>query len=379
MKNGNFKNAIRTIHLWLGLGSGIIVFIIAITGCLYAFQEEIQNITEEYRFVEKQNAPYLLPSELQEIAKKELPGKSLHAIKYNEKHKAAEAIFYHYEPSYYYTVYLNPYTGKVLEVANMNEGFFRFILDGHFYLWLPHEIGQIVVATATLIFLFIIISGFILWLPNKVKGSKKRFWFQWKKGMKWKRKNFDLHNITGFYVLSIASIFAITGLVWGFPWFAFCYYTAIGGEKSMIYEDPLSVKNKTIDITKVEKPLDKTWAIMQKEYPDAKSSEVHPPESDSTSIAANANPESGTYWKIDYRYYDQYTLKEKKVTHIYGRYPEAKVADKILRMNYDIHTGAVLGLPGKIFAFLISLLIASLPVTGFLIWWGRRNKTKPLK
>lgn len=378
MKKGNFKNTIRTIHLWLGLGSGLIVFIIAITGCLYAFQEEIQNITEEYRFVKTQNAPYLLPSELQEIAQKELPEKSLHAVKYNETHKAAEAIFYHYEPTYYYTVYMNPYTGKVLEIVNMDDGFFRFILDGHFYLWLPHEIGQVVVATATLIFLFIIISGFILWLPNKVKGSKKRFWFQWKKGMKWKRKNYDLHNITGFYVLSIASIFAITGLVWGFPWFAFCYYTAIGGEKSMIYEDPLSVKNKTIDITKVEKPLDKAWAIMQKEYPNAKSIEVHPPESDSTSIAANANPESGTYWKIDYRYYDQYTLKEKKVTHIYGRFPEAKVADKILRMNYDIHTGAVLGLPGKIFAFLISLLIASLPVTGFLIWWGRKKKRKTI-
>jgi uncharacterized iron-regulated membrane protein len=374
MKNGNFKKAIRKIHLWLGLGSGIIVFIIAITGCLYAFQEEIQNITEEYRFVKKQDAPYLLPSQIEKIAKNALPDKSLHAIKYNETHKAAEAIFYHYEPTYYYTVYINPYTGKILETINMDEGFFRFILDGHFYLWLPHEIGQVVVATSTLIFLFIIISGFILWLPNKLKGSGKRFWFQWKKGMKWKRKNYDLHNITGFYVLSIASIFAITGLVWGFPWFAFCYYTAIGGEKSMIYEDPLSVKNKTINIAKVQKPLDKAWAIMQKEYPNAKSIEVHPPESDSTSIAANANPESGTYWKIDYRYYDQYTLKEKKVSHIYGRYPEAKVADKILRMNYDIHTGAVLGLPGKIFAFLISLLIASMPVTGFLIWWGRRNK-----
>lgn len=374
MKNGNFKKTVRKIHLWLGLSSGIIVFIIAITGCLYAFQEEIQNITEEYRFVEKQDNPFLLPSQLEAIAKKALPGKSLHAIKYNETHKAAEAIFYHYEPTYYYTVYINPYNGKVLQVANMNEGFFRFILDGHFYLWLPNEIGQTVVACATLIFLFIIITGFILWLPNKLKGARKRFWFQWKKGMKWKRKNYDLHNITGFYVLSIASIFAVTGLVWGFPWFAFCYYTAIGGEKSLIYEDPVSVKNKTINLDSIAKPLDKAWAMMQKEYPEAKSIEIHPPESDSTSIAANANPESGTYWKIDYRYFDQYSLKEKKVTNIYGRFPEAKAADKLMRMNYDLHTGAVLGLPGKIFAFLISLLIASLPVTGFMIWWGRRNK-----
>jgi uncharacterized iron-regulated membrane protein len=368
----NLKKGIGKIHLWLGLSSGIIVFILAITGCLYAFQEEIQNITEEYRFVEKQNAPFLLPSQLEQIARKELPGKSLHAIKYNGAEKSAEAIFFHFEPTYYHIVYLNPYSGKVLETANMDEGFFRFILDGHFYLWLPNEIGQIVVASATLIFLVLLLSGLYLWYPRNKNATKQRFKFKWKESTKWKRKNYDLHNITGFYVLLIALIFAITGLVWGFQWFAYSYYTVIGGEKSLVYEDPISTKKTAHPI----KPLDKIWLIMRKEYPQAKSIEVHPPENDSTAIAANANPEEGTYWKTDYRYFDQYTLKEKEVKHIYGKYDNAATADKLMRMNYDIHTGAVFGLTGKIFAFLISLLIASLPISGFYIWWGRNKKKK---
>lgn len=372
MQKDSFKKTIRKIHLWLGLSSGIIVFIIAITGCLYAFQEEIQNITEEYRFVEKQNTPFLLPSQLEKIARAEFPDKLLHAVKYNGSNKSAEAIFFHYEPSYYYIVYLNPYTGEVLEKDNMDEGFFRFILDGHFYLWLPHEIGQTVCASATLIFLFLLITGLILWYPKNKKAAKQRFWFRWKKGLKWKRKNYDLHNITGFYVMSIALIFAVTGLVWGFPWFAYSYYTIIGGEKSLVYEDPSS--KKEISITAVEKPLDKVWFLMKKEYPNAESIEVHPPETDTASIAANANLDEGTYWKTDYRYFDQYTLKEKSVNHIYGKLKDANTSDKLMRMNYDIHTGAILGLPGKVFAFLISLLIASLPITGFMIWYGRRNK-----
>ncbi|MNF31037.1 hypothetical protein D3C84_117890 [compost metagenome] len=372
MKNNNFKKLIGKIHLWLGLSSGIIVFIIAITGCLYAFQEEIQNITEDYRFVEKQNEPFLLPSQLEQIARKELPEKALHAIKYNGAEKSAEAIFFHYEPTYYYIVYLNPYSGKVLETVNMDEGFFRFILDGHFYLWLPHEIGQTVVASATLIFLILLLSGLFLWYPKNKNATKQRFWFKWKKGTKWKRKNYDWHNITGFYTLSIALIFAITGLVWGFQWFAYSYYTVLGGEKSLVYEDPISSKNKI----QTSKPLDKIWILMQKEYPQAKSIEVHPPENDSTAIAANANPEEGTYWKTDYRYFDQYTLEEKEVKHIYGKHENAAISDKLMRMNYDIHTGAVFGLAGKIFAFLISLLIASLPISGFYIWWGRNKKKK---
>jgi uncharacterized iron-regulated membrane protein len=371
MKNNSFKKLIGQLHLWLGLSSGIIVFIIAITGCLYAFQEEIQNYTEEYRFVEKENKPFLPPSQLEQIARKELPGKALHAIKYNGQEKSAEAIFFHYEPTYYYIVYLNPYTGKVLETANMDEGFFRFILDGHYYLWLPPEIGQPVVASATLIFLVLLLSGLYLWYPRNKNATKQRFSFKWKKETKWKRKNYDLHNITGFYILLIALIFAVTGLVWGFQWFAYSYYTVLGGEKSLVYEDPISKKTNTT----IEKPLDKIWALMQKEYPTAKSIEVHPPENDSSAIAANANPEEGTFWKTDYRYFDQHTLEEKEVKHIYGKYKDAAVSDKLMRMNYDIHTGAVFGLAGKIVAFLISLLIASLPISGFYIWWGR-NKNK---
>jgi len=373
MKN-KFKKTIGKIHLWLGLSSGIIVFIIAVTGCLYAFQEEIQNLTEEYRFVEKQEKPFLPPSKLEQIARKEFPDKALHALKYNGSEKSAEAIFYHYGPSYYYIVYLNPYSGEVLEKVNMDEGFFRFILDGHFYLWLPHEIGQVVVASTTLIFLVLLISGLILWYPRNKNATKQRFSFQWKKGTKWKRKNYDLHNITGFYVLLIALVFAVTGLVWGFQWFAYSYYTVLGGEKSMVYQDPISSKTKST----LEKPVDKVWTLMQKEYSNAKSIEVHPPENDSTSIAANANPEEGTYWKTDYRYFDQYTLEEKEVKHLYGKYENAKTSDKLMRMNYDIHTGAVFGLAGKTFAFLISLLIASLPVSGFYIWWGR-NKNRNQK
>jgi uncharacterized iron-regulated membrane protein len=372
MKNSNLKKAILKIHLWLGLSTGLIVFIVAITGCLYAFQEEIQNITEEYRFVEKQDKAFLLPSQLEQIARKEFPGKALHAIKYNGSEKSAEAIFFHYEPTYYYIVYLNPYSGEILEKANMEEGFFRFILDGHFYLWLPHEVGQIVVASSTLVFLVLLITGLILWYPRNKNATKQRFSFQWKKGTKWKRKNYDLHNITGFYVLLIALVFAITGLVWGFQWFAYSYYTVIGGEKSLVYEDPISTKNKLT----LEKPVDKVWALMQKQYPNAKSIEVHPPENDSTSIAANANPEEGTYWKTDYRYFDQYTLEEKEVNHIFGKYENAATSDKLMRMNYDLHTGAVFGLAGKIFAFLISLLIATLPISGFYIWWGRNKKKK---
>ncbi|BAV07971.1 PepSY-associated TM region [Filimonas lacunae] len=43
-------------------------------------------------------------------------------------------------------------------------------------------------------------------------------------------------------------------------------------------------------------------------------------------------------------------------------------------MNYDLHVGTILGLSGKVLVFCTTLIGASLPVTGFIIWWGKKKK-----
>jgi uncharacterized iron-regulated membrane protein len=367
-----FKKSIGKIHLWLGLSSGLLVVIIAITGCIYAFQEEIQNLTQRYRFVEHQQEPVLPPSELKAIAEKELPGKKIHAVLYAKPGKAAQAIFYNADPEYYYLVYLNPFSGEVLKVKNAQAGFFPFILDGHFYLWLPPEIGQPVVATATLVFLVMLISGLFLWWPRNKKATKQRFSVKW--NARWRRKNYDLHNVLGFYATWIAIILAATGLVWGFEWFAQGYYKLAGGEKSLLYSES---KSDSILVYQSDVPaIDRLYAMMRSENPTAEVLEVHIPETASSAIEISINPDDETYWQADYRYFDQYTLKELSVDHIYGKSANASVADNLMRMNYDIHTGAVIGLSGKIIVFFASLLVASLPITGFYIWWGRKQKEK---
>jgi uncharacterized iron-regulated membrane protein len=364
------KKITGKIHLFLGLTCGLIVFIISVTGCLYAFQAEIQDAIEPFRFVEARQSAVLPPSKLQSIAVAQLPGKHIHAVYYGGAGKAAQVIFFSFEPEYYYIVYLNPFTGDVLKVKDMEADFFHFILDGHFYLWLPPDIGQPVAASATLIFVVMLITGIILWWPRKKKDLKQRLTI--KSGAKWRRRNYDLHNVFGFYASSIALIFALTGLVWGFQWFANGLHTAVGGERSLTYVDPGS--DTTQHSQQSVPAIDKIFYRMASLYPQAESIEVHIPHASTESIAANANPDEETYWKIDYRYFDQHTLKETSVDHIWGRHPELKAADKLIRMNYDIHTGGILGFPGKVIAFLASLICASLPVTGFYIWYGRRKK-----
>lgn len=368
------KKWIRRIHLWLGLASGLLVFIIAVTGALYAFQDEIQDLTQPYRRVVAQQRPVLLPSAIQKIAATTLPGKSLHSINYFNDNRSIELVYYHYEPTYYYKAYLNPYTGELLHVQNMTEGFFNFILEGHMYLWLPREIGTVVVLSATLIFSVMVISGLMLWWPRSRKLSGQRFWFRWKVTTSAKRKTWDLHSILGFYSCAVALVFIITGLVWVLPVFADGWYRLVGGKKSIVYAEPLS---SSLPSGKGNM-LDELFVLKKEERLRSSAWELHPPGTDSSSILVMANPDKGVYWRSDYTFYDQYSLQELPVQHLWGKYQAATGADKILRLNYDIHVGAVLGLPGKTMAFLFSLMIASLPVTGFLIWWGRRKKMRSI-
>lgn len=374
-----FKKWIGKLHLYLGLISGVVVFIVSLTGCILAFEQEIKGFTEPHRFVEGRPKSELLPpSVLQARAEAFLPGKKANGILYGVPTRNAEVGFYKADPEYYYVVYVNPYSGKVVKVWNEDEDFFHFILHGHYYLWLPANIGQPVVATSCLIFLGMLISGLVLWWPKNKSAAKQRFSVKWNGS--WRRRNYDMHNVFGFYMMFIGLILAVTGLVWGFQWFSQSLYAITGGTGSEAYVIPPS---DTISPSLFKKPIeavDRAWFALQKEYPHNEGINISIPHLKSESIYSYVNFRAGTYYHVDFNYFDQFSLKKINIAGPYtGKYSEASFANKLRRMNYDIHVGAILGLPGKILAFCASLVCASLPVTGFIIWWGRNRKKRPAK
>lgn len=376
------KKRIRQIHLLFGLISGLGVFLIAITGCFYAFEKEIKDLTQPHRFTPWQaELSTLPPSQLRDIAQVQLPGKEPHAVLYDEPGRSARVIFYSEDPYYYDQVYLNPYTGEVLGVVDELRGFFPFILEGHFNLWLPPAIGKPLVSGITVVFAFMVISGIVLWWPKKRSRKGQRFKIKW--NARWRRKNFDLHAVGGFYVCWIALLFVVTGLYWGYDWFREGYYQAVtGGMTWEEYEEPLAPSalkgNQPLPtVAGGMEPIDQLWHKLKSEVPEGGQWEIHTPHEPDHAIGINFNPDPATYWQIDYRYYDPADFSLVPVSHIWGRFDELSTGQKWMRMNYDVHVGAIWGLPGKILAFLASLTIASLPVTGTLIWWGRQKKNKP--
>lgn len=368
-----FKKIIRKIHLLLGLSSGVIVFLLGITGCILAFEVEIRSLSEPYRFIKTEDKAILPPSALKTIAETKLVSKKALGIEYPGAGKTAIAAYF--DETHYELVFLNPYTGEILKHKNMTKDFFRFILDGHFYLWLPHEIGQPIAASATLVFLVMMITGIILWWPKNRAARKQRFAVKW--NVRWRRRNYDLHNVLGFYMSWVAIFIAITGLVFGFQWFAKSVFWISSGGKTMVaHEHPVS---DTTKIALLKNMGDQLWAQHKSNVNHNESLGIYFASLHTDPLEVVVNHKPGTYYNSDFYHYDQYTGKELAATGSYaGKFKNAPVADKIVRMNYDMHVGAVLGLPGKILAFFASLIAASLPITGLIIWWGRRKKKEQL-
>lgn len=362
------KKAFGKIHLWFGLVSGLVVFIVCLTAAVWAFSPEIEDWTQAYRHVKKESKPFLSVTALKTIAEKELPGKKTNRIAFNGADKAVTADFY--GEGYYQTVFINPYNGAVQKTKDNQHDFFGLVITGHYTLWLGNVGGEIV-KWGTLIFLIMLVTGIVLWWPRNRAARKQRFKVKWKASPK--RLNYDLHNVLGFYASWIVLFAALTGLVWTFDWLRKAeYWIGSGGESLPEYPNPIAGKNSHDRL--VPNGIDSVFASKLATYGNPYYASVAFPETDSAAYSLSIYPHK-RYYDGDEFYYNQFTLEEIPVS-FYGQYKNANVGEKLSRMNYDIHIGNILGLPGRIAMFFAVLIGASLPVTGFYIWWGRKKKAK---
>ena len=106
-------------------------------------------------------------------------------------------------------------------------------MELHRSLLLSNKIGGTIVGTSTIIFMIMLVTGIILWwLKNKKKMRKQRLWFRWEKVKGWRRKNYDVHNILGFYASFLAVIVAITGIMYSFRVTQMWLYVLLNGFSS---------------------------------------------------------------------------------------------------------------------------------------------------
>ena len=372
------------IHLWLGLASGIVVVIVSITGCLFVFQKEISEALYKEKYFVTPPAAATLPAatlplsqlqaRAQEVLGKDKPLNDMTV--YRQPDRSWEFMAYSFNDTaltyfgavgYYESVFIDPYTGAVLGTRDYKYDFFSVVKYIHWSLLLNTPYGQPIVGWSTLIFVLLLLTGLILWWPKKwTKALRDRsFKIKWKASFK--RVNYDLHNVPGFYTLIPALIIGLTGMVFAFSWFQAVVYVAASGTTT----PPPQVSVVSKDTTaQAAGPMDIAFHEALRLLPDAHRLLVIPPAGKGGTIYVLGYKHKNTYYGSDALQFDQYSgrlLHRRNNT-------EKNAGEKLVEMNYDIHVGAIGGLTGEIIAFIVSFICASLPVTGFIIWWGKQKK-----
>jgi uncharacterized iron-regulated membrane protein len=412
------KILFRNIHLYLSLATGIVIFCSCLTGTIMVFEEEIEHALHHNRYYAKPNSPRLPLANLVFNAIKEVPKAKLANVKVyaeanrtveiglivpekkggkgedkehrpdqnqaknehgNDRHQpektSAEAAIKGKKteegggrPNL--TVFVNPYTGKVIDQVNRRKTFFftvemlhRFLLAG------KDSIGNKLVGISTLFFLVILLTGVILWWPKNKKIMRQRLRYKWTGG--WKRLTHDLHIVTGFYTSLFLLVIVFTGLIMSFKWANQALF-AITGSKMVLEQPkpPVSVVQAGFAPLSVDQVLSKN----AREIENAASYTVRSPKDSSAAFAINILPKGAVVTTADTYFIDQYSGKVISVQ----KFADKSAGQRARAFVKPIHTGSVYGLPTKIISFVVCLLSLIFPVTGVMMWLNRIKK-KPAK
>ena len=373
---------LNEIHLWMGIASGIIIFLVCLSGTIYTFKEEIQEWMEPERYTIAE-----IPT-----SQKRLPLAELIAVVGQDTGKEVSSITIPHDLNRTYLVNVrgkeekgrgsnvpvNPYTGEVTASGDPVGGeFFMTMFRLHRWLLLDTEIGRPIVGWATIIFTLIIISGMFIWIPQKVRYWKQGLRIKWSGN--WKRINHDLHNTLGFYSAFLLLVMSLTGLYWSFEWYKEGLFKVLGVEQGGGGRGPgggpgpeEEVEKAAIPTLELEMYLaagnqhldyDGTYRLT---LPKTGDSEITLFKSKVGFFAPSAS---------DKVILDKATAQLVTVE----RFKDQPLNQRIARSIKSLHIGDVYGTFTKILYFIACLVATTLPVTGTIIWINKMRKKKKKK
>lgn len=376
------RKLVNDIHLWLGIATGLILFVVCLTGTVYTFHSEIDEWvnSEKYHVELSSEGVAPLPVEqLSETLARQVEGQ-VASVRISSDERDAYQFSVRKEGERRGTTYLmNQYTGEVLgDTKSSTSEFFMVMFKLHRWLLLDTEIGRPIVGWSTVIFVLIIFTGLIIWVPQKVKSWKQGLKIKWSGN--WKRINHDLHNALGFYTAIFLLVMALTGLQWSFDWYRTGLRSVLGVNEPQREdrEKPESVSSEETDLLLAQKKLSvaELIAIADNELPYAGTYRVELPDQQKAHVSLDkyhtgffASPASD---KVSVNVYTG-QVQSKEI------FSEKPLNERIGSSIKALHVGDVFGVFSKIIYFISCLIATSLPVTGTIIWINKLKKKSKRK
>lgn len=380
----NLYRAVWRWHFYAGLFVLPFLISLAVTGALYLFRDEFDNLihSDLKRIEVAQNVPKALPSDILAAAVAAVPGTAVKYTTPGDPGASTEITVSTSEGKR--AVYVNTYTGQVagsLPDRGTVMWTIRYIHSLKYFGTYTRYLIEIAAGLSILL----VATGIYLWWPRKQSGGVLTVRGTPKKRVFWR----DTHAVTGIFVGFFIVFLAVTGMPWSGVWGAKVNEWANGSN----FGYPAGVRT---DVPMSGEHLDHmaktSWSLEQAKVPESTASATGQPIGIDAAIARfdglglatgytvvlptkPTGVYSGSVYPDD--------LSKQRVVHL-DQYSGKPLIDmsysdygplgKVLEWGINVHMGQQFGLANQIVLLAACVGIVLLAVSAGIMWWKRRPR-----
>jgi uncharacterized iron-regulated membrane protein len=352
----NWGRRIFSVHSWLGLIAGLFILTFFLTGAVIVFREEINRWEHPHLHVVMPEWSKIGYHQIYERVRTQRPDLYLYSFRHIPKKpdETIEMRIYNPATDKYGLLYANPYDGKVLGVTFLSV--YDFLLTLHYQFWLG-KVGELLAGIFALALVGSVLTGFYVYRKFIWKALTFRVGFNWKN---WRTASSSLHRILGAWGLVFNFILAFSGFY--MMLYAFDLKAQFGGNASKQPEVP------PVFTVHLDSLIAHTEAALQGRF-----HYLDFPREPAQPITVHAQSSNHSWLWGDYNNYIEYDRQTGTTQKIF-REAELSAWTKFEYALYTLHFGQYGGMGIKLLYAFFGLAGAALSISGFLLWYRRKNK-----
>jgi uncharacterized iron-regulated membrane protein len=383
--NSSLYKTVWRWHFYAGIIFAPFLIILAVTGSIYLFKPQIEQVLYQDYYDVTPNGDKLPASKQIEEVKILYPEAVVTNYRPGENAtRSSEVSMTSNNDSF--TIFVDPYTGESIGALNNENRIMDKIEEIHGEL-MAGTLGDRIVELAACWGVVLIVTGLYLWLPKRRQSLSGVLFPRLNKGKKILRR--DLHAVPAFWITAGMLFLIMTGLPWSGFWGS--NFQVITTNSGSGYPPSIWTGSAPISTIKTKDIADVPWAAENLDVPLSEIQGFIPISIDEVIAIANREGLRPIYTvSIPSEKDGVYTLsafppkaKDEVTMHI-DQYTGAVLADyrfddygligKIVAMGITLHKGTEFGLINQLCCLLICLGIIFVAVSGFYLWLKRKPK-----
>ncbi len=353
------RRALFQIHLWAGVALSLYVVVIAISGSILVFENELTGTTLPRglsAFDPLHTAP--IPEVMRRF-RQACPGCTASVLISPYPAVPAFQIRAVDSQSRQLSFIADPVSGAVL---SQPRTWVDWMHDLHVYLLLGSGHGKQVNGVGAAILLLLCVTGPLLWWPGFRNWSRG---FRISLRSHWRRINFDAHLAIGIWTLAIVTWWAVSSIY--FAWYGplEAAVNAVFPVRAMLSPPmpPLAPNSGG------PASLAAIVAAAQHSSPHGRLFAIYNPSLTDPTVFVQMDLRDPS----NFAHRDLITIETSsaRVLTIWHYGNNVTLGDWILWSMFTLHFGTVWGIPIKILWFLLGVSLAVLSITGLIMYWNR--------